>query len=387
MPEEEPVVPTGGCRRRRTSPSSRPCGCRHAPSRRRPLRRPAPPPPPPVARPRPKPDYAPELPSIAVVRNDLPADDADAPPAEVPLRRLRKKPAAEPARAKKPSGGRRLRKVAAARGRRWCWRSRSRACSGSCARPAATTPGSAPAATVDGRGPPGAPRITSLEPEAALPGTRARAERREPRGRRREDHGRRRRGQADREHAPRACASSCPSCRSWWRASRWRSWCRRAAMRSRPDRPLPGPPAARLRDRAARGRARRPRGREGPRLRPVARRQPGLVRRRPGAGGLRHRQRAGRDRARAEELAEPRRRGGGRQARAAELVVGLGHLQHHAPAGRASTSSGSSARRSRATPTGEQAFVSTEVGPLLLLSGRGGAGVGRRARDRGRRPR
>ena len=118
---------------------------------------------------RPKPDYAPELPSIAAVRNDLPADDAEAPPAEVPLRRLGKKAPAKPARAKKPSGaggpgkplllGGVLVLAAAVAGAIWFLRP-----------PGAATPGSAPAATAADDGPPGAPRIASLEPEAALPG-------------------------------------------------------------------------------------------------------------------------------------------------------------------------------------------------------------------------
>jgi hypothetical protein len=131
---------------------------------------PSAPEPPPVARPRPKPDYAPELPSIAAVRNDLTEDEAEAPPAEVPLRRLRKKPAAEPARAKKPSGGGGPSRtlllagvlvlglaVAAAL---WYLRTPDQA----------AAPGTGPAPAAVDEGPPGAPRVTSIEPEAALPG-------------------------------------------------------------------------------------------------------------------------------------------------------------------------------------------------------------------------
>jgi hypothetical protein len=164
--EEEPVVPT---RRLPTTPDEP-----FQPTVRLPARtEEAPPAPaapePPVARARPKPDYAPDLPSITAVRNDLPADDAEAPPAEVPLRRLGKKPPAKPARAKAPAGaggpaktlllGGVLVLAAAVAGTLWFL-----------SRPGATAPGSAPAATPADDGPPGAPRIASLEPEAALPG-------------------------------------------------------------------------------------------------------------------------------------------------------------------------------------------------------------------------
>jgi len=155
---EEPFVPTV-----RLPARPEPVPAAHVPTTPEP-------PPPPVARPRPKPDYAPELPSIAVVRDDLPTDDAEAPPAEVPLRRLRKKPAADPVRAKKPSGtggsprvlllGGVLVLAIAVAAVLWYLRA-----------PDGTKPGAAgPAATTADEGPPGAPRITSLEPEAALPG-------------------------------------------------------------------------------------------------------------------------------------------------------------------------------------------------------------------------
>ncbi|MET0552339.1 MAG: IPT/TIG domain-containing protein [Vicinamibacteria bacterium] len=168
-PEEEPVVPT---RRLPTTPDEPFVPTMRLPARVEPAPVPpapeAPPPLPPVAKARPKPDYAPELPSIAAVRNDLPADEAEAPPAEAPLRRLGKKPPA-PARAPKPAGGGGgpskvllLAGVAAIglaiAGALWFLRV-----------PSPATPGSAPATAADD-GPPGAPRIASLEPEAALPG-------------------------------------------------------------------------------------------------------------------------------------------------------------------------------------------------------------------------
>jgi hypothetical protein len=173
VPVEEPVVPT---RRLPTKPDEPFVPTVRLPARPEPApaapvpTTPEPPPPlPPVARPRPKPDYAPELPSIAVVRDDVPADDAEAPPAEVPLRRLRKKPPADPVRAKKPSGTGGSPRVLllagvlvlgiAVAGVLWYLRA-----------PAGTKPGTGPAATTTEEGPPGAPRVTSLEPEAALPG-------------------------------------------------------------------------------------------------------------------------------------------------------------------------------------------------------------------------
>jgi FHA domain/IPT/TIG domain len=169
---EEPVVPT---RRLPTTPDEpfvptvrlsarpEPAPAAHVPTT------PEPPPLPSVARPRPKPDYAPELPSIAVVRDDRPADDAEAPPAEVPLRRLRKKPAADPVRAKKPSGTGGSPRILLLAGvlvlgiavAAVLWYLRA---------PDGTKPGTGPAATTAEEGPPGAPRVTSLEPEAALPG-------------------------------------------------------------------------------------------------------------------------------------------------------------------------------------------------------------------------
>jgi hypothetical protein len=170
--EEEPVVPT---RRLPTTPDEPFVPTVRLPPRAEPAPTAAPEPrasepPPPLPKARPKPDYAPELPSIAAVRNDLPADDAEAPPAEAPLRRLGKKPAASPARAKKPSGGGggpgrslllggMLVLAVAVAGILWYLRL-----------PDAATPGSGTAATAADDGPPGAPRIASLEPEAALPG-------------------------------------------------------------------------------------------------------------------------------------------------------------------------------------------------------------------------
>jgi hypothetical protein len=175
VPVEEPVVPT---RRLPTTPDEP-----FVPTVRLPaLPEPAPPAPaqaaptafeppplPSIARPRPKPDYAPELPSIAAVRNDTASDGAEAPPAEVPLKRLRKKPAPEPARAKKPSGSggppRTLLLVGvlvlavAVAAVLWFLRAADQA-----------APGAGPTASVADDGPPGAPRVTSVEPEAALPG-------------------------------------------------------------------------------------------------------------------------------------------------------------------------------------------------------------------------
>ena len=156
LPPDEPFVPTVRLPARTDAAPPAPTAVR-APE------------PPPVARARPKPDYAPELPSIAAVQNDLPADDAEAPPAEVPLRRLGKKPPAKPARAKKPAGaggpgkalllGGVLVLAVAVAGTLWFLRP-----------PGATTPGGSPAATGADDGLPGAPHIASLEPEAALPG-------------------------------------------------------------------------------------------------------------------------------------------------------------------------------------------------------------------------
>lgn len=170
VPAEEPVVPT---RRLPTTPDEPFVPTVRLPARSEPAP-PAPsaaqpPPLPSIAKPRPKPDYAPELPSIAAVRDVPPAEAEEAPPAEVPLRRLRKKPAAEPARAKKPAGGGGPTRTLlfagvlvlglAVAGALWYLRT-----------PAATTPGTAPSAAPVDEGPPGAPRITSLEPEAAMPG-------------------------------------------------------------------------------------------------------------------------------------------------------------------------------------------------------------------------
>jgi FHA domain-containing protein/IPT/TIG domain-containing protein len=168
VPVEEPVVPT---RRLPATPDEPFVPTVRLPARPDPAPAApvptAPEPPPPVARPRPKPDYAPELPSIAAVRDDT--ADTEAPAPEVPLRRLRKKPAAEPVRAKKPSGTGGSPKVlllagvlvlaVAVAGALWYLRA-----------PDDTKPDAGPAATTADEGPPGAPRITSLEPEAALPG-------------------------------------------------------------------------------------------------------------------------------------------------------------------------------------------------------------------------
>jgi hypothetical protein len=175
VPVEEPVVPA-----RRLPPTpdepfvptvrlpARPEPAPAAPAQAAPVA-PEPPPLPSIARARPKPDYAPELPSIAAVRSDRASEDAEAPPAEVPLKRLRKKPAPDPARAKKPPGtggpprtlllaGVLVLGVAVA-AVLWFLRAGDQA-----------APGSGPTATVADDGPPGAPRITSIEPEAALPG-------------------------------------------------------------------------------------------------------------------------------------------------------------------------------------------------------------------------
>lgn len=129
----------------------------------------APPSLPSIARPRPKPEYAPELPSIAAIRNDAPADDAEPAPAEAPLKRLQRKPAANPSRAKKPSevgGFRRTLLLAgvlalglAVAAVLWLLRA-----------PDEGRPAAGPARAVVDEGPPGAPRVTSIEPEAALPG-------------------------------------------------------------------------------------------------------------------------------------------------------------------------------------------------------------------------
>ncbi len=129
----------------------------------------APPPLPSIGeRPRPKPDYAPELPSIAGDREPSPAvvfDDAEAAPAEPKLKRLGRvkppkvaRPSGPPSKALLLAGGGAL-VLALAAGGYWMMRGRSAA-------PAA--PGESKAA--EEAGPPGALRITALEPEVALPG-------------------------------------------------------------------------------------------------------------------------------------------------------------------------------------------------------------------------
>jgi hypothetical protein len=136
--------------------------------------RPEPPPPPPPLpsigeRPRPRPDYAPDLPSIATDRGPSEAivfDEAEASP-EARLKRLGRKreagaskaPGGPPSRTLLYAGGGVL-VLAVVAGGVWMLRGGSGA---------TQAPGGGPAATVD-TGPPGAPRITALEPEVALPG-------------------------------------------------------------------------------------------------------------------------------------------------------------------------------------------------------------------------
>jgi hypothetical protein len=146
---------------------------------------PPPPPPAPIAaaappsmpslpsiseRPRPKPDYATELPSIAPDRGGNEAvvfdDDAGA-PAEVPLKRLGKKrtkaaakpPAGPPSKVLVLAGGVAL-VAALIAGAYWMFGGRP-----------AGKPAPSGAAAVEDQGPPGALRITALEPEVGLPGT------------------------------------------------------------------------------------------------------------------------------------------------------------------------------------------------------------------------
>lgn len=130
----------------------------------------APPPLPSISeRPRPRPDYAPDLPSIAPDRGPTEAivfDEAEAAP-EARLKRLgRKRGVAAP---KPPSGPPSKALVlvlggvlllALAAGGYWLLRGRSGA--------PATSPGDAK--TAEDAGPPGALRITALEPDVALPG-------------------------------------------------------------------------------------------------------------------------------------------------------------------------------------------------------------------------
>jgi hypothetical protein len=122
-------------------------------------------------RPRPRPDYAPELPSIAPDRGSPEAIILDeglaAPPAEAPFKRLRKKreaapvkpPSGPPSKMLLLAGGAALVAGLVAGGLWWMRGSGSET---------STAPGSS-GAPVD-QGPPGALRITALEPEVALPG-------------------------------------------------------------------------------------------------------------------------------------------------------------------------------------------------------------------------
>lgn len=166
--QDEPFVPTMRLPPR-PEPAPEPVAAAPPPP---PPARPAPEPPPlpSITKPRPKPEYAPELPSIAVVRSEEPADEEDAaPPAEAPLRRLKKKPAAKATRTKRPGGGTVGKPVVlggvlalalVVAGTLWFLRA-----------PAETTTATGgPAAKPADEGPPGAPHIASIEPEAAMPG-------------------------------------------------------------------------------------------------------------------------------------------------------------------------------------------------------------------------
>jgi hypothetical protein len=134
----------------------------------------APPPLPSISeRPRPKPDYAPELPSIApappaIVMDDETGagDDAPAVPDEAPFKRLRKKREAPPPKAPSgpPSkivlfGGGAVVVLALVAGGVWMMSGRS-----------GPSPAPGKEGPVEDAGPPGSIRITSLEPEVALPG-------------------------------------------------------------------------------------------------------------------------------------------------------------------------------------------------------------------------